>query len=137
MLFPKRGPVELLDQMYTLAFWMTGSLQQTYDLVYKTYERVSSHTSDIGLFRAFKEVYNEDFSRVATPPPYPSVDPAISILRQQDREIRLAVLLVEVCNLHYHEISIIMEQPLETIRLWLSSGRKSLLTGSLSFAVTG
>ncbi|NTU94154.1 MAG: hypothetical protein HGB29_09600 [Chlorobiaceae bacterium] len=126
-----------MDQMYTIAFWMTGSLQQTYDLVYKTYERVNSHTSDIGLFRAFKEVYNEDFSRKSTPPPYPSSDPAISILRQQDREIRLAVLLVEVCELHYHEIAIIMEQPIETIRLWLSSGRKTFLASSISFAIAG
>lgn len=137
MLFKKRGPIELLDEMYTLAFWMTGSLKKTYDLVYKTYDQVNSHTSDIGLFKAFREVYNEDFALEASPPPFPSSDSAISFFRQQDKEIRLAVLLVEVCDLHYHEISIIMEEPIETIRLWISTGRKAFIAETPRFAVAG
>jgi hypothetical protein len=43
----QRAPIDLLDQMYTLAYWITGSLKKTNDLVYKTYEKLDSSPSVI------------------------------------------------------------------------------------------
>lgn len=134
MLFQKRDPVELLDQMYTMAFWMSGSVKKTFDLVYKTYERVDSHTSDIALFKAFRKVFQEQIAEEAPPAqeePF-SVRSATTD-RSQEADIKLAVLLVEICALHHKEISIIMGHPIETIRLWLSSGRKALLRSGMAW----
>jgi hypothetical protein len=132
MLFQKRGPVELLDQMYTLAYLLTGSLKKTNDLVYKTYERVSSHTSDIGLFKTFREVYHEAAALDEHQNQRGKANGSAVTLLQEQTDILLAALLVEICALQHFEISIIMNRSIDTIRLWLSLGRKALLKSSMS-----
>jgi DNA-directed RNA polymerase specialized sigma24 family protein len=135
MLFQKRDPVELLDQMYTMAFWMSGSVKKIFDLVHKTYERIDSHTSDIAMFRAFRNVFKDEIAKEAPPAqPEPSPGKSTATIRSQEADIKLAVLLVEICALHHKEISIIMGHPIVTIRLWLSSGRKALLKSGMGWA---
>jgi hypothetical protein len=133
MLIGKRNPLDLLDQMYTIAYWMTGSLKKTNDLVYKTYDHIDSDSSEIELFKTFREVFDKDFSRENEPPPQnPSLNAdtnIIQILRRERMDIKFSVLLAEICNLKHSAIALIMGRPLDTIRLWLTSGRKTLLEG--------
>jgi DNA-directed RNA polymerase specialized sigma24 family protein len=42
---------------------------------------------------------------------------------------KLSVLFSEICGLKHRAISIIIGKPLDTIRLWLSTGRKSFAEG--------
>ncbi|MCE1273780.1 MAG: RNA polymerase subunit sigma-24 [Chlorobiales bacterium] len=128
MLFHKSGSIEFLDQLYSLAFWMTGSLKNTAELVYKTYEQTGAHSSAFGLLKTFRKVYHEH-ADVDNPHSHSSSasDTAATMHRKQEVDIKLAVLFVELFGLQHLKISIIMEQPIETIRLWLSAGRKSLL----------
>lgn len=123
----KTDPIEMLDQMYPIVYWMTRSLKKTKDLVYKTYDRIDSDTSEIELFKTFREVYNEDLELESALQPTASDGISASIPSQEDVDIKLSTLLVELCDFSYQEISTIMDQPLDTIRQWLATGRTLLL----------
>ncbi|NTV26627.1 MAG: RNA polymerase subunit sigma-24 [Chlorobiaceae bacterium] len=123
----KTDPIEMLDQMYPIVYWMTRSLKKTKDLVYKTYDRIDSDTSEIELFKTFREVYNEDLELES---PLQTTSPdgiSASLPSQENVDIKLSTLLVELCDFSYQEISTIMDQPVETIRQWLATGRTLLL----------
>jgi len=134
-----REPLDLLDQMYTVAYWMTGSLKQTNNLIYKTYQLVDSETSEIQLFKTFRKVFYEH-SRIDAPSlvshevceSEESPEPESQKLEMDGR---MAVLLAEVCTLRHQTISSILERPIETIRLLLTSKRKSMLLGFLNLAL--
>lgn len=127
----ERGPVELLDQIYTMAFWMTGSLKKTHDLVYRTYQHVNSDTSEIELFKTFRNLYHDRFclENGVMLQGKSSCDnqneALVTALREQHMDSKLTVLLSDVCGLKHSRISMILGKPIGTIRMWLSSGRKS------------
>lgn len=123
----KTDPIEMLDQMYPIVYWMTRSLKKTKDLVYKTYDRIDSDTSEIELFKTFRAVYNEDRALESPLQTRTSDGNELPITSQEDVDIKLSTLLVELCDFSYQEISTIMDQPVETIRQWLATGRTLLL----------
>ncbi|MCF8382876.1 MAG: sigma-70 region 4 domain-containing protein [Chlorobium sp.] len=129
----KREPLDLLDEMYSLGYWMTGSLKKTNELVLGTYRQVDSDTPEIEVFKTFRDVYYERFGLDgATSQPETSRYPdenLLILLRQQETDRKLSVLLSEVCGLKHRTISIVLGKPLNTVRLWLSSGRKSMIDG--------
>lgn len=133
----EREPMELLDELYSLGYWMTGSLKKTNDLVLETYRNVDSDTPEIEVFKTFRDVYYERFGLDgATSQPEASRFPDESLLllvRQQETDRKLSVLLSAVCGLKHRTISIILGKPLDTVRLWLSSGRKSMVDGLMIF----
>jgi DNA-directed RNA polymerase specialized sigma24 family protein len=55
------------------------------------------------------------------------------VLLQRDADIKLSVLLSDVSGLKHRTISHIIGKPIETIRVWLSAGRKSLAEKILAF----
>ncbi|MGC8775553.1 MAG: hypothetical protein ACP5R6_09895 [Chlorobaculum sp.] len=125
--------------MYTVAYWMTGSLKKTNNLVFKTYQLVDSETTEIQLFKTFRKVFYEHFYFGA-----PSLvshrdgeneECTESGKNEQEIDGRFAVLLAEVCKLKHHSISKILDQPVEKIRLLLTSRRKSMLSGFLNLAL--
>lgn len=127
---------DLLDQLYTVAYWMTGSIKKTNALVFNTYQQVDSETSDVELFRTFRKVFYEWPENDAPPLPpkrmagmaeRPEVEN-----RQREADGKLAVLLAEVCKLKHRAISRILDKPVETIRLLLTSERKAMLTEALN-----
>ncbi len=131
----EREPMDLLDKMYSLGYWMTGSLKKTNELVLRTYQNVESDTTEIEVFKTFRDIYYERFGLDgATPEPkacrYPDENLLI-LLHQQETDKKLSVLFSEICGLKHREISIILGKPLDTIRLWLSLGRKSIVDGLL------
>jgi len=126
----EREPMELLDEVYSLGYWMTGSLKQTNDLVLGTYWNLDSDTPEIEVFKTFRDVYYEHFGLDGAASQtketlYPEGNLQI-LLRQQKADRKLSVLLSEVCSLTHRTISIILGKPLDTVRLWLSSERKSI-----------
>ncbi|MBM3163102.1 MAG: RNA polymerase subunit sigma-24 [Chlorobi bacterium] len=133
-----RGPIELLDQIYTMAFWMTGSLTKTHDLVYRTYQHVDSDTSEVELFRTFRNLCNNrldlenGLSKQGTSSGNKQNDALVSALRQQEMDSIFTALLSDLCGLKHSSIAIILGKPLGTIRLWLSSGRRAIANGLLA-----
>jgi hypothetical protein len=134
-----REPLDLLDQMYTVAYWMTGSLKKTNNLIYKTYQLVDSETSEVQLFKTFRKVFYEHFCpdapALVTHDVCENEESPESESLKLEMDGQLAVLLAEVCTLRHQAISSILERPLETIRLWLTSKRKSMLLGFLNLAL--
>lgn len=131
----EREPLDLLNNLYSLGYWMTGSLKKTNELVLKTYRSIRSDTTEIEVFRTFREVYYEhagSFNLTSQPTQcnYPDEELLVS-LRQQETDKKLTVLLSEICGMNHRAISIIIGKPLDTVRTWLSSGRKSIVEGLL------
>ncbi|NTW54565.1 MAG: hypothetical protein HGB15_07370 [Chlorobaculum sp.] len=131
-----REPLEMLDHMYTVAYWMTGSLKQTNNLVYITYQMVDSETSEVQLFKIFRKVFYEhyciDIPSYVLQQYVENEESPESDNEQQEMDGRLAVLLAEVCKFRHYAISSILDQPIENIRLLLTSKRKSILKGFLN-----
>lgn len=134
-----REPFDLLDQMYTVAYWMTGSLKKTNNLVYKTYQMVDSETSEVQLFKTFRKVFYEhcclDAPALVPHHDFEHEESPESENGKQEMDGRLAVLLADVCKLKHHAISKILDQPIEKIRLLLTSKRKAMLMGFLNLAL--
>lgn len=134
-----REPLELVDQMYTVAYWMTGSLKKTNNLVFKTYQLVDSETTEVQLFKTFRKVFYEHLcfgmTSLASHQDCENEECCESGKNDQEIDGRFAVLLAEVCKLKHQAISKILDQPVETIRLLLTSKRKSMLAGFLNVAL--
>jgi hypothetical protein len=134
-----REPLDLLDQMYTVAYWMTGSLKKTNKLIYKTYQLVDSETSEVQLFKIFRKVFYEHYHVDAPSLVLHEVCESEENHGPENQKLemdgRMAVLLAEVCTLRHQTISSILERPIETIRLLLTSKRKSMLLGFLNLAL--
>jgi hypothetical protein len=134
-----REPLDLVDQIYTVAYWMTGSLKKTNSLVFKTYQLVDSATTEVQLFKTLRKVFYECFcfgvTSLASPRDCENEECTESGKNVQEIDGRFAVLLAEVCKLKHHSISKILDQPVEKIRLLLTSKRKSMLSGLLNLAL--
>ncbi|WP_157098396.1 hypothetical protein [Chlorobaculum limnaeum] len=134
-----REPLDLLDQMYTVAYWMTGSLKQTNNLVYKTYQLVDSETTEVQLFKTFREVFYEHFcfGMTSLKSHQACENEEYTEFGKYTQEVdgQFAVLLAEVCKMKHQAISKILDQPVEKIRLLLTSRRKSMLAGFLNLAL--
>lgn len=131
----QREPMDLLDEIYSLGFWMTDSLKKTNELVYRTFQKLDSNASKIKVFKTFRNVYYElfaldDVTCRENTSCYPDEN-LLVLLRQQETDRKLSVLFSEICGLKHREISMIIGKPLDTIRLLLSSGRKSIVDGLL------
>jgi hypothetical protein len=128
-------PLDLLDKIYSLGYWMTGSLKKTNELVFRTYQNITSGASEIEVFKTFRDVYYDyAYLNEATAEPLVSsyTDKNLQvIIRQQEADRKLSVLFSEICGLKHREISIIIGKPLGTVRMWLSSGRKAMVEGLL------
>ncbi len=140
MIRKKRTPIDLMDDIYSLAYWMTGSEKTANELVYSTYLNIESNAPEREVFKTFRTCFLH------------SMDESISVcepvllvkrkefqgvsLRQRIADIKLSVLLSEIPGLKHRDISKIIGKPLDTIRLELSKGRQSLANSMLSLEST-
>ena len=126
----KRTPIDLMDDIYSLAYWMAGSETSATELVNITYLNVTLDTPESEVFKTFRECYFDTFGDdQASCIPKPSCNPMEKlgmVLLRRDADIKLSVLLSAVSGLKHRTISKIIGKPLDTIRVWLSEGRKSL-----------
>jgi len=122
-----------MDDIYSLAYWLTGSEFEATELVSNTYLNVDNGSSDIDVFKAFRSCYfdstvGDDESCLPETPCFLEQTLEHSLVKQF-ADIRLTVLLSAVPKLKHQVISRIIGKPLDTIRVWLSQGRKSLAQG--------
>ena len=124
---------DLLDDLYSLAYWMTGSDEVSRDLVYNTYLSASTQTEERELLRTFRECYVRKFGQYADfctgKDNCNSHLQPLDSLMQWAADIKLTVLLSEISGLKHRQISDIVGKPVETVRLWLFWGRKLLSFG--------
>ncbi|ACF42471.1 RNA polymerase sigma24 factor [Pelodictyon phaeoclathratiforme] len=129
--------MDLMDDIYSLAYWMTGSEASATELVNITYLNVTLDTPESEVYKTFRECYFDTFGYEEAPCiPKPSCNPMEkmgSVLLQRDADIKLSVLLSAVSGLKHGAISKIIGKPLDTIREWLSVGRKSLAERVLTY----
>jgi len=134
----KKTPVDLLDDVYTLACWMTGNQQLSQDLVKKTYLYASPNFEENTLLRIFRDCYVEQFGQEAdfwfTEKSSMENSRMTESLKQWATDIKFSVLLSEISGLPEQQIAEVLRKPLETIRVWLFWGRKCFVNHYLSSA---
>jgi len=136
MIEEQRTPMDLMDDIYSLAWWMTGSEAAAAELVNRTYLNIDNHTPEREVFKIFRACYFDKIghnrplcmSKLSRKP----MDRLGAPVLQRDADIKLSVLLSEISGLKHRTISKIIGKPLDTIRVWLSAGRKTLAEGMLS-----
>lgn len=131
MLKRKRTYMDLMDDIYSLAHWLTGSESKAADLVNRTYVNADNVTSETAVFTTFRTCYldglDQDEECCLPETPCFSRETPDTQLLEQIADIRLSILLSAISGLKHRAISRITGKPLNTIRTWLSMGRKSLV----------
>jgi DNA-directed RNA polymerase specialized sigma24 family protein len=135
MLQITKTPFDLIDNLYSLAYWMTGSDNTSRLLVRQTYKNAEFDAPETEVLKAFRECYlasygqsvEFDLHEVIRKEGYSFADS----VRQWSADIKLSVLLSEISGLKHGQISEIIGKPIETIRLWLFWGRKFLVSDNL------
>ncbi|RNA64750.1 RNA polymerase subunit sigma-24 [Prosthecochloris sp. ZM_2] len=135
MIQKRKTPLELLDDIYSLAYHMTGTEQASRDLVNRTYVTISNHESESEVLKTFRECYLDQYgqdtdlhicddnaSAASTP---------LETLKRKAADVKLSVLLSEISGLRHAQISEVLGKPVETVRTWLFWGRKFLIRDCL------
>lgn len=126
----KKTAPDLLDELYSVAFWMTGSEEISSDLVYSTCLSANMEQEESDLLKAFRRCYVARFGQHAdfstNGKSFKSNVQVVDSLMQWAADIKLTVLLSEISGLKHRQISEIVGKPIETVRLWLLWGRKLL-----------
>ena len=130
-----KTPLDLLNDIYSLAYWMTGSEKASDELVNNTYLNVDISTQETELLKMFRlcyiDRYGQDTELGLTESGNGTSKSLVSKLRERAADVKLSVLLSEISGLKHKQISEIMDRPVDTIRLWLLWGRKFLVKDSL------
>jgi DNA-directed RNA polymerase specialized sigma24 family protein len=127
----KKTPIELLDNIYSIAYWMTGNEADSRDLVNRTYLNADITTPELDLLKTLRTCYLERFGQqtdfcISDKPCNESVG-IVKSLKNRAADIKLAVLLSELSGLRHSDIADVLQKPLATIRKWLFLGRKLLV----------
>ncbi|MFZ4525300.1 MAG: RNA polymerase subunit sigma-24 [Chlorobium sp.] len=130
----EKTSLDILNDVYSIAWWMTCSEQDSQDLVYKSYLHADTTTKEIELLKAFREHYINQFGQYT--------DFCISknicqrhfqlldSLKHCAADIKFSVLLNEISGLQHRQIAEIIGKPIDTIRTWLLWGRQLLINTS-------
>ena len=128
MVTAKKTPLDLMDEIYSLAYWLTASESQATELVNNTYLNLENDSSETDVYKTFRVCYLDSIGIDVSEPDTPCTSkelPQKSLINQV-ADIQLSVLLSAIAGLRHRDISRIIGKPLDTIRVWLSEGRKSL-----------
>lgn len=127
----KKTPLDILDDIYSLACWMTGSEEISQKLVQKTYNFAKTKTVETELLKAFREscvdLLGQQSDLCITDQPSRDSLPPGESLRQWSTDIKISVLLSEISGLKHRQIAKIVDKPVDTVRYWLYLGRKLLV----------
>lgn len=133
MLKGKRTPMDLMDDIYSLAYWMTGSESGATELVNRTYLNIDMDSPETEVFKTFRACYLDsldDEGSFLRNESSAKKESSAAPIRQRFADIKLSVLLSEIPGLKHRDISAIIGKPLNTIRLWLSKGRQTFAEGT-------
>ena len=131
----KKTPLDLLDDIYSLAYWMTGSEGASHDLVNKTYLYANTMTIERELLTTLRSCYVDQFgqhtdfcigNKQCNSPLH-----LIDSLKQWAADVKFSVLLQEISGLKHRQIAEILGKPVDTVRLWLYWGRKLMANEDL------
>jgi hypothetical protein len=126
----KKTPLDLIDDIYSLAYWMTGNEKASEELVSCTYLNTGIDAPDTDILRTFRECYIDTYGQKADLDIRASdgrVASLLDALRQWAADIKLSVLLSELTGLKHGQIAEVIGKPIDTVRLWLFWGRKFLV----------
>ena len=124
----KKTPLDILDDIYSLGYWMTGNQGVSQELVKKTYLYGAPGMDESRLLRTFRDCYVEEFGQevdfwFSEKTAKENIQITES-MKPWGADIKFSVLLSEISGLTHQQISDILGKPLETIRVWLFWGRK-------------
>jgi len=126
-----KTPLDLLDDLYSIAYWMTGSEKDSRELVDCTYLQAGVDTPERDLLKTLRACYIDRFGQETdfclSHKPCRSTSGLAAAIKKRAADIKLSVLLSEISGLRHRDISEILEKPVDTIRMWLFWGRKLLV----------
>ncbi|MBN1928178.1 MAG: RNA polymerase subunit sigma-24 [Chlorobiaceae bacterium] len=123
----KKTPLDLIDDIYSIAYWMTGSEKASSELVSSTYLNTALNVEETEVLKTFRECYLDAYGQHADLDIHEtSSTPSrlVDSLRKWTADIKLSVLLAEITGLKHAQISEVIGKPVDTIRLWLFWGRR-------------
>lgn len=122
----KRTPLQLIDDIYSIGYWITGSQTDAVGLFEKTYLIIDPEAPELEVFKAFRHCLLESYRDMSCipQPSCKAMEKLGSSLVKKDAEVKLTVLLSEISGLSTPDIAAVMGLPVQTITIWLSSGRK-------------
>jgi DNA-directed RNA polymerase specialized sigma24 family protein len=130
MIKERNTPLEVIDDIYSLAYWMTGSKKDASNLLRRTYLNAGNNSSEAELIKKFRICYFDSIGKVPISGFMETLDQSKENLAQSlwkwFEDIKLTVLLSEIPGLKHRDLCEITGNTLETIRLWLSWGRNQL-----------
>ncbi|NTW10269.1 MAG: RNA polymerase subunit sigma-24, partial [Chlorobiaceae bacterium] len=105
----KKTPLDILDDIYSLAYWMTGSENDSRDLVRQTYLYAGRKRKETELIRIFRECYVERFGQETEfcidENTCKDTTNLLDTLKQRAADIKLTVLLSEISGLGHRQIA--------------------------------
>lgn len=108
MLEEKNTQLDVIDDIYSLAYWMTGSDKDASDLLRRTYLESGKNSSKIELIRKFRICYFESKGQSPMSGFIEILDQSMESLRPSlwkwCEDIKLAVLLSEIPGLKHRDI---------------------------------
>ncbi len=123
----KKTPLDLIDDIYNIAYWMTGSEKASSELVSSTYLNTDLNVEETDVLRTFRECYLDTYGQNTELEIQENDCAQASLMdsfKQWTADIKLSVLLSEITGLKHAQISEVIGKPVDTIRLWLFWGRK-------------
>ena len=127
----KKTDFDLLDDIYSLAWWMTGNEKESQDLVSSTYLYAGPNIKQSDVLKKFRACYLDKFGQYTdfciSEPLCKTHLQLIDSLKEWAADIKLSVLLCEISGLQHRQIAEIVEKPLDTVRIWLLWGRQLLV----------
>lgn len=131
-----RTPVlDAIDDVFNVAYWMTGNEATAGMLVSQTYSAIDKHASLVSLYKSFRENYLKAFGQT----PVLSAEEAAEIADTDvaravvalPTDFKMAVLLADIAGLSHRDIASVVGHSVEAVREWLHWGRK-LITKELA-----
>ena len=109
-----RKPLQLVDDIYSLGYWITGSKEDAAELLEKTYLIIDPEAPEIEVFKTFRHCLLDSFKGITCiPKPFCNAMEKLGYtMIKQDAEVKLAALLAEISGLSPAEISKIVGNPM-------------------------
>ncbi len=122
--------MELIDDVYSVALWMTGDEASAGMLVSQTYLNNTGFKNAASLFKAFRNVYVRSYGQeggfgAADAMNIDDAEVARAVINTS-ADFKLATLLADMVGLSHSQIAEVLDKPIDAIRLWLRWGRKLL-----------
>jgi DNA-directed RNA polymerase specialized sigma24 family protein len=123
----KKTPLDLIDDIYNLAYWMTGNENASRELVSSTCLNTDLEAPETDVLKTFRDCYLDTYGQNTELDMHETARTPLSLidsLRGWAADIKLSVLLSEITGLRHSQIADVLGKPVDTIRLWLFWGRK-------------